>query len=158
MLTLEPSELVRAAGRLTELVFSHEYGNVPWLLVRLAPGDNELAAGLHAADANAAAVRPPGQIAFHTEASSDPNPTARLRRTRTGRASFRASATIDHVVPDKRTDVGAAGTASHRQTLNRTSSSAIRAFRSFMLLPPERPDRCTRGRGQQNGTLSTEPD
>src|SRR6185369_11639657 len=71
MLTIEPSELVRAAGRLTELVFAHEYGKIPWLLVRLGEEDDQLAAALRAADAQVPSIRPPGQLAFHTEILSE---------------------------------------------------------------------------------------
>lgn len=78
MLTLEPSELTRAAGRLTEVVFAHEYGKVPWLLVRLGEEDDQLAAALRAADARVPSIRPPGQLAFHTEVLSEP--LIRLKR------------------------------------------------------------------------------
>jgi FHA domain len=113
MLTLEPSELIRAASRLTELVFSHEYGNIPWLLVRIAPGDHELAAGLHVTDANAAAVRPPGQLAFHTEALNEAPFRSKnddSARSDADRASLIRSLGDEryHVVPvSKRTDVDA---------------------------------------------------
>jgi hypothetical protein len=71
MPTIEPAELVRAAGRLTELVFAHEYGRIPWLLIRLGATDQELAAALRAADANAAAVTSRGNIAYQTEVVSE---------------------------------------------------------------------------------------
>jgi hypothetical protein len=71
MLTLEPEDLVRAAGRLSELVFAQEYGKVPWLLVRLARGDDELAAALRALEARAAPATPSGQMGFHTEVVSE---------------------------------------------------------------------------------------
>jgi hypothetical protein len=163
MLTLEPSELVRAAGRLTELVFSHEYGNVPWLLVRIAPGDNELAAALHAADANAAAVRPPGQIAFHTEALTD----TPIRLNRDGAAAADPDRTSlirslgnerYHVVPvSKRTDVDAVfgdrisiGRALNKDiVLRHTSISKFHAY-----FHQYEPDRCVLADADsKNGTV-----
>jgi hypothetical protein len=83
MPTLEPTELVRAAGRFTELVFAHEYGKVPWLLVRLGAEDDQLAAALRAADAQVPSIRPPGQLGFHTEVLSE----APIRLKREGEAA-----------------------------------------------------------------------
>src|SRR5882672_4827760 len=163
MLILEPSELVRAAGRLTELVFSHEYGDAPWLLVRIAPGDNELAAALRAADANAAAVRPPGQIAFHTEALAEAS--IRLKNNSAAPADPDKTSLIRslgneryHVVPlSKRTDVDAVfgervsiGRALNKDiVLRHTSISKFHAY-----FHQSEPDRCVLADADsKNGTL-----
>ncbi len=76
MFSVEPIELVRTAGRLTELSFGREHGRDPWLLVRLGGDDEELAAALRAAEASAATAAP-GKIAFHTEIVSE---ALRLKR------------------------------------------------------------------------------
>jgi hypothetical protein len=69
MMSIEPAELVRDAGRTSELVFAHENGRSPWLLVRLEGADDELVAGLRVTGPLPAA-RQAGQIAFRTEAIS----------------------------------------------------------------------------------------
>jgi len=71
MFVIEPIELTRAAGRLTEVVFSHEYGKVPWLLVQLAGTNDELSAALRAAETNDVGGPPSGPIAFRTEIVSE---------------------------------------------------------------------------------------
>jgi hypothetical protein len=71
MPVIEPIELTRAAGRLTEVVFSHEYGKVPWLLVQLTGTNDELSAALRAADTNEMGGPPSGPIAFRTEIVSE---------------------------------------------------------------------------------------
>lgn len=163
MFTVEPTELVRAAGRFTELVFAHEYGKVPWLLVRLGGDDEELAAALRAADASAAAAAVPGQIAFHTEVVSE----APLRLKRDGALAAGpdwASLVRNlgdgryHAVPvRKRTDVDAVfgerisiGRAMNKDIVFRHAS--ISKFHAYFQLTD--PDRCTvSDAGSKNGTM-----
>lgn len=162
MPALEPSDLVHAAGRLSELVFAHEYGKIPWLLVRLARNEDELAASLRAAHASAEASRPAGQIAFHTEAVSQ----TPLRAARDGPAAGPDWASLlkslgderYHVVPvRKRTDVDVVfgdrisiGRALNKDIVLRHAS--ISKFHAYFQAGAS--DRCTLAdAGSKNGTL-----
>lgn len=78
MPTFEPSELIRAAGRLTELIFALEYGKFPWLLVRLGGEDDQLAVALRATGVQVPSIRPQEQLAYQTEILSEP--PIRLKR------------------------------------------------------------------------------
>lgn len=161
MLTLEPLELIRAAGRLTELVFSHEYGKVPWLLVRLGGENDELAAALRAADTSSASFQPAAQIAFRTEVVSE----APIRHARDGAHEPDRSSLVRSLGSEryfalpvqKRADVDAAfgdrisiGRALNKDIVLRHAS--ISKFHAYFQL--DAPNLCSLSdAGSKNGTL-----
>lgn len=163
MPALEPTDLVRAAGRLSELVFGQEYGKIPWLLVRLARGDDELAAALRALDTRAAAAPRSGHMGFHTEVVSE----APIRARRDGAlgagpdfAGLMRSLGDEryHVVPvQKRTDVDVVfedrisiGRALNKDIVFRHAS--ISKFHAYFRLDAS--SRCAvADAGSKNGTI-----
>jgi hypothetical protein len=161
MFAVEPTELGRAAGRLTELAFAREHGSEPWLLVRVAAGDEELAAALRALDTSGNAA-PPAKIGFHTEVVSEafrigrdaahaagPDWTSLLRTL--GDALY-------YAIPiRKRKDVDAAfgDRVSVGRALNKDLAfrhASVSKFHAYFQLPDG--DRCSvADAGSKNGTM-----
>src|ERR1044071_3005314 len=68
---VEPADLVYGAGRLVESAFVGDYGQSPWLAIRLPRGEEGMAATLRA---RSGADRPsgglPAPLEFHTRVAS----------------------------------------------------------------------------------------
>lgn len=71
---LEPADVVRAAVRLAESSFVDEYGDAPWLAIRLPASEEGMAAALLAADQPDQQTAPKAlqPIEFHTRMASAP--------------------------------------------------------------------------------------
>lgn len=82
---LEPADLARAASRLLEGPFVQEYGDVPWLAIALPPGEEGMAAALHAAHLpQRLGPKTAQQIEFHTQMATVASMRAKTERRATG--------------------------------------------------------------------------
>lgn len=114
---VNPAELVRLVLRLPELAFAREYGEAPFLAIRLADDSGTIAAGLEAtfSGAETRAAQPIGAMRFDTQTEARLDlaaiaADARRRADNAAEALARAFAEAPHyVVPlKKRQDVDAA--------------------------------------------------
>jgi len=102
---LEPADVVRAAVRLAEAPFVDEYGDAPWLAIRLPASEEGMAAALLAAHQPDHAARKALQpIEFHTQmasAATTSNAPVAKKTSTIGTASEPALRDITKVLGDR---------------------------------------------------------